>query len=96
MQLQPPPSDAEIVGELLETEDVSNDNDNAIKTEDEPVYCPDRNELLQIIETMQKFSLFSKDGTIVQSYANHVAGIIDQHFAEKSRQTTIRDYFQSL
>ena len=58
------------------------------KTEDEPAYCPDRNELLQIIETMQKFSLFSKDGAIVQSYANHVAYIIDQHFAEKSRQTT--------
>ena len=48
-------------------------------------------ELLQIIETMQKFSLFSKDGAIVQSYANHVACIIDQHFAEKSRQTTVRD-----
>ena len=51
------------------------------------------NKLSQIIETMQKFSLFSKDGEIVQSYANHVACIIDQHFEEKSRQTTIRDYF---
>ena len=51
------------------------------------------NELLQINETMQKFSLLSKDGAIVQSYANHVACIIDQHFSEKSRQTTVRDYF---
>ena len=66
------------------------DNDDAIKTEDEPVYCPDRNELLQIIKTMQKFSLFSKDGAIVQSYANHVACIIDQYFAEKSMQTTVK------
>ena len=74
---QPPPSDAEIVAELLETEDVSNDNSDAIETEDEPVYCTNRNELLQIIETMQKF-LFSKDGTIVQSHANHAARIIDQ------------------
>ena len=49
---QPPPSDAEIVAELLETEDVSNDNSDAIETEDEPVYCTNRNELLQIIETM--------------------------------------------
>ena len=49
--------------------------------------------LLQIIETMQKFSLFSKDGAIVQSYANYVACIIDQHFAEKSRSRTVRDYF---
>ena len=27
-----------------------------------------------------KFSLFSKDAAIIQSYANHVARIIDQHF----------------
>ena len=45
---------------------------------------------------MQKLSLFSNDGAMVQSYVNHIAHIIDQHFAEKSRQTTIRDYFQSL
>ena len=77
LAVQPPPSDAEILAELLETEDVSNDNSDAIETEDEPVYCTNRNELLQIIQTMQKF-LFSKDGTIVQSHANHVARIIDQ------------------
>ena len=80
-----PPSDAEIAAELLETEDVSNDNDDATDPEDEPMYCPDRNELLQTIETMQKFYLFSKDGAIVQSYANHVPPITDQHIAEKSR-----------
>ena len=40
------PSDTKIIAQLLETEDVSNDNDDAIKTEDEPVYCPDRKELL--------------------------------------------------
>ena len=73
--VEPPVSDAEIVVELLETEDVSNDNDDAIETEDELVYCLDRNELLQI--TMQKFSLFSKDRAIVESYANHAARIID-------------------
>ena len=67
--VQPPPSDTEIVAQLLETEDVSNNND---KAEDELVYCLDRNGLLQIIETMQKFSLFSKDDVIVQSYTNHV------------------------
>ena len=44
--IQLSPSDTKITGKLLETEDVSNDNDDAIKTEDEPVYCPDRNELL--------------------------------------------------
>ena len=76
--------------------DVSNDQDDVIETEHQPVYCPYRNEPLQIIKTTQKFSLFSKDGAIVQSYANDVARIIDQHFAEKNRQTTIRDYFESL
>ena len=46
------------------------------------------NELLQIIATMQKLSLFSKDDAIVQSYAYHVARIIDQNLADKSRQIT--------
>ena len=35
------------------------------KTEADPAYCPDRKEILQIIETIQKFSLFSTDGAIV-------------------------------
>ena len=83
LAVQYPPSDVEIVADLLLTEDVSNKNNDAIETEDEPAYCPDRNELLQIIVTMQKLSLFSKNGTIVQSYASHVARIIDQHFTEE-------------
>ena len=46
LAIQLSPSDTKIIAQLLETEDVSNDNDDAIKTEDEPVYCPDRKELL--------------------------------------------------
>lgn len=65
LAVQPPPSDTEIVAKLLEMEDVSNDNDNTIKIEDEPVHCLGRNELLRIIETMQKISLFLKDIAIV-------------------------------
>ena len=57
------------------------------------MYCPDRNKLLQIIETMQKF-LFSKGCVVVQSYVNHVACITDQHITEKSMQKT--DYLQNL
>ena len=54
------------MAELLETKDVDIDNDDAIETEEEPVYYyPDRNELLQVIKTMLKFSLFSKDCKIV-------------------------------
>ena len=45
--MQPPSSDAKIVAELLDMENVSSDNDDAIKTEDESLYCPDRNELLE-------------------------------------------------
>ena len=45
LAVQPLLSDAEIVVELLEMEDVSNDNDDVMETEDERVYCPDRNKL---------------------------------------------------
>ena len=85
--MQLPPSDAEIVAELLETKNVSNDNDDAIKTEDEPVYYPTKKEVLQFMETMQKYSkyLFSKDDTIVQIL---LLQSYDQHFMKKSRQTT--------
>ena len=46
--MQPPPSDAEIVAELLETKGVS-DNDYNYPGEivDEPVKCLDKNDLLQ-------------------------------------------------
>ena len=76
LAVQLPPFEAETVAELLGTEDVSNDNDDAIETEEEPVYFHNRNKLLQIVEHMQKFSLFSKDDVVVRSYANHVATII--------------------
>ena len=77
LAVQSPPSDAEIVAELLETEDVSNDNNDPIETRDEPAYCPERCDLLQTIETMQKFSLFSNNSAIGQSFVNHVPRIID-------------------
>ena len=38
--VQSQPSDAEIVAELLKMEDVSNDNDDVIESEDEPVCIP--------------------------------------------------------
>ena len=36
----------------------------------------------------------SREIAIVQSYVNHVARIIDQHFAEKSRQAQLEIIFQ--
>ena len=40
--VQPPPSDTEIVAELLETESVS-DDDYSVEVGDGPVKCPDKN-----------------------------------------------------
>ena len=64
--MQPPPSDAEIVAELLETESVSDDDDYySGEVADEPVKCPDKNELLQVIETLQRFSLLLDKGDTI-------------------------------
>ena len=65
LAIQLSPSDTKITGKLLETEDVSNDNDDAIKTEDEPVYCPDRNEHLYIIETL---AIIASEKTLVDRH----------------------------
>ena len=83
LTVQPPSSEAENLVKLLGAEDVNNDNDDAVETETGPVYYPERNELLEIIETVQKFSLFSKDGAIVQSSVDHAARIIDQNLRKK-------------
>ena len=67
--LELPPSDAKIVAELLETEGVSDDDDYySGDVVDEPVNCPDKNELLQVINTLQKFSLFLDKEDTIQSY----------------------------
>ena len=92
--VKPPPSDAEIVAELLETEGVSNDDDDySGEVADEPVKCRDKNELLQVIETLQKFSLFLDKGDTIQSYASRTENQVDQHFAKrKKKQASIRDF----
>ena len=61
--VQPPPSDTENVAELLETESISDDDYYySGKVADKPVKCPDKNELLQVTETLQRFSLFLDKG----------------------------------
>ena len=90
--VQPPPSDAEIVAELLEMEAVSDDDDYSSKVADEPVKCPDKNELLQVIETLQRFSLFLDKGDIIRSYASRMERQVDQLFAKKKKQVSIRDF----
>ena len=97
--VQPPLSDAEIIMDLLDTEDGSNDDDDDGDNgscEDEPVACPKFSDLLEMVEMMKQFSLFSKNGEIVQSYANQVGRIIDEHFSEAKKQTAIHDFFKKL
>ena len=78
IDVQPPPSDAEIVAELLETEGISDDDDDddyyyySHEVADEPVKCPDKNELLQVINTLQRFSLFPDKGDTTQSYTSRI------------------------
>ena len=92
--MQPPPSDAEIVAELLETEDISDDDDDYYSGEvaDEPVKCPNKNQLLQVIETLQMFPLFLDKGDTIQSYASRIESQVDQHFAKKKMPASIRDF----
>ena len=75
LAVQPPPSDAEIIAELLEMEGVSDDDDYyyySHEVADEQVKCPDKNELLQVIKTLQRFSLFLDKGDTIQSYASRI------------------------
>ena len=68
--MQPPLFNAEIVAKLLETEGVSEDDDDDYSGEvaDKPVKCLDKNELLQVIETFQRFFLFLDKWDTIQSY----------------------------
>ena len=63
--LRPPPSDAD---------DWCSDDDDDYSDEvaDEPVKCPDKNKLLQVIKTLHKFSLFLDKGDTIQSYVSHI------------------------
>ena len=91
--VQPLPSDAEIVAELLETEGVSDDNDDySSEVAYEPVRYPNKNELLQVIETLQSLSLFLDKENTIRSYASGIESQVDQYFAKKKKQASIRDF----
>ena len=110
--MQPLSTDAEIVADLLETEGVSDDDDDddndddddddddySGEVADEPVKCPDKNKLLQVIETLQRFSLFLDNGDTIQSYASRIESQVNQHFAKKKKQASIKDvllYFAKI
>ena len=91
--MQPPPSDTEIVAEPLEAEGVSDDDDYySSEVADEPVKCPDKNELLQVIETLQRFSLFLDKGDTIQSYASCIERRRSKEEAKKKKQASIREF----
>ena len=48
-----------------------------------------------MVEMMKQFSLFSKNGEIVQSFVSQV-GRIDEHFSEAKKQTAIHDFSKKL
>ena len=73
-------------------EDASDDDDYySGEVADEPVKCPDKNELLQLVETLQRFSLFLDKGDTIQSYASRIESQVNQYFAKK-KQASVRDF----
>ena len=92
--MQTPPSDVEIVAEMLETEGISDadDDDDYGEVADELLKCPDKNKMLQVIETLQRLSLFRDKRDTIQSYAIRFESQVDQHFAKKKKQASIRDF----
>ena len=90
--MQLPPFEAEIVAELLETEGVSDDDCYySGEVAYEPVKCPDKNEPVQVIKTLQRFSLFLDKVATIQLYVSRIESQVDQHFAKK-KQASIRDF----
>ena len=95
--VQPPPTDAEILADFLETDNISDDELVGDDVEDEPMECPGKNELLHALELFQKFSLFAADGDTVQSDCFKVERNIDNHFSRKGKkQTIIKDFFVKI
>ena len=92
--MQTPPSDVEIVAEMLETEGISDadDDDDYGEVADELLKCLDKNKMLQVIETLQRLSLFRDKRDTIQSYAIRFESQVDQHFAKKKKQASIRDF----
>ena len=68
--MQPPLTDFEILAEFFKTGDISDGNEEIIDAsddnEEEPVECHGKTDLLNALEILQKFSLFSANGEAVQ------------------------------
>ena len=90
--VQPPPSDAENVAELLETEGASGDDDSG-EVADEPVKCSDKKmSCCKLLRHLKRFSFYLDKGNTIQSYASRIESLVDLHFAKKKKQPSIRDF----
>ena len=93
--VQPPPTDAEILADFLETDNISDDELVDDSVEDVTMEYPGKNELLHALELSQKFSLFAADGDTVQSNCFKLERDIDNHFIRQGKkQTIIKDFFK--
>ena len=85
--IQPPPTDAEIFADFLETGNISDDElvDDSDDVEDVPMECPWKNELLHALELFQMFSVFAAGGDTVQSNCFKLERNIDNHFSRQGK-----------
>ena len=98
--VQPPLTDSEILAEFFESGDISNGDDEIIDAsddiEEEPVECPEKTDLLNALELLQKLSLFSANGEAVQVNCLNIERNIDNYFMKRIKQTRTKDYFKLL
>ena len=96
--MQPPLTDSEILPEFFKTGDISDEDDKIIDAsddiEEEPVECTGKTDLLNALELLQKFSLFSANGEAVQVNCLNIERNIDNYFMKRIKQTRIKDYFK--
>ena len=93
-----PHTDSEILAEFFKTDDISDGDDKIIDAsdciEEEPVECPGKTDLLNALELLQKFSLFSVNGEALQVNCLNIERNIDSYFMKRIKQTRIKDYFK--
>ena len=91
-------TDSEILAEFFKTGEISDGDDEIIDAsndiEEEPVECPGKTDLMNILELLQKFSLFSANGEAIQVNCLNIERNIDNYFMKRIKQTRIKDYFK--
>ena len=96
--VQPPLTDSKILVEFFKTGDISNGDDERIDAsndiEEVPVECPGKTDLLNALELLQKFSLFSVNDEAIQVNCLNIEQNIDNYFMKRIKQARIKDYFE--